>query len=56
MHCHCVSLVGNMCERDNCSVAFVKSTGTDNVASLILVDPGIAYFADDMPRAKGYAM
>ena len=49
-------VVGNMCERDNCGVAFVKSIGTRNVASLILADPGIVHFVEDMPRAKGYMM
>ena len=56
MHCLCVSHVGNTCERDNFSLAFVQSTGTKNVASLILADPGIAHFADDIPKVKGYAM
>ena len=55
MHCLCVSHMGNTCERDNCSVVFVKSTGTKNVASLFPVDPGIAHLVDDMPTAKGYA-
>ena len=56
VHCLSVHHVQNTCERDNCSVAFVISTGTRNIANLIHVDPGIVNFADDMPRVKGYAM
>ena len=56
MHSLCVHHVGNTCKSDNCSVAFVESIGTGNVASLIHMDPGIVHFVNDMPRAKGYAM
>ena len=56
MHCLSIHHVGNTCERDNCSVAFVESIGTRNVASLIHVVPGIVHFVDNMPRVKGYVM